>query len=68
MLRQFTVGGIAALVAIVVATMAAAVSPTEAGECTRSCQWKCDGVGAFGRCVGTWNKQCGEWKCSRQTG
>jgi hypothetical protein len=68
MLRQFTVGGIAALVAIVVATMAATVSPTEAAKCTRTCQWKCDGVGALGRCVGRWYKQCGEWKCSRQTG
>jgi hypothetical protein len=67
MLRQFTVGGIAALVAIVVATMAAAVSPTEA-KCTRTCQWKCDGVGALGRCVGKWYKQCGEWRCSRTTG
>ena len=68
MLRQFTVGGIAGSGSNRRRTMAAAVSPTEAGECTRSCQWKCDGVGAFGRCVGKWNKQCGEWKCSRQTG
>jgi hypothetical protein len=44
MLRQFTVGGIAALVAIVVATMAATVSPTEAAKCTRTCQWKCNGI------------------------
>jgi hypothetical protein len=68
MLRQFIVGGIAALVAIVVATMVAAVSPAEAAGCKRTCQWKCSGVGAFGRCVGSWYKQCGEWRCLRTIG
>src|SRR5262245_45515290 len=61
-------GGIAALVTIVVATMAASVSPTEAAGCKRTCQWKCDGIGAFGRCVGRWYKVCGEWMCHRKTG
>ena len=69
MLSRFTVGGIATLVAIVAATMVAAVSPTEAApRCTRTCQWKCDGVGAFGRCAGKWYRQCSEWRCHRKTG
>jgi hypothetical protein len=75
MLRRFTVGGIAALVTIVAATMVASVSPTEAAtfkektgkNCTRICEWKCSGVGAFGRCVGQWVKRCGEATCFRQT-
>jgi len=74
MLRRFTVGGIAALVAIV-STMVAAVSPTEAAwtertsrNCTRTCEWKCSTVGAFGRCLGKWVKQCGEERCLRRSG
>ena len=74
MLRRLTVGGIAALVAIVVATMVATVSPSEAWKeragpnCTRTCQWHCSFIGVFGRCVGKWYRQCGEWMCHRQTG
>jgi hypothetical protein len=56
------------LVAIVVATMAAAVSPSEAGGCKRTCTWKCNGVGVFNRCIGGWYKVCGEWKCHMQQG
>ena len=66
MLHRFTVGGIAALVAIVAATMVVAVSPTEAKKaprCTRTCQWKCDGLGVGNRCVGRWYRVCGEWRC-----
>jgi hypothetical protein len=75
MLRRFTVGGIAALVAIVVATMVAAVSPTEAAwkektrkNCWHMCEWKCPTISAFGGCLGNWVKRCGEEQCFRTTG
>lgn len=75
MLPRFTVGGIAALVAIVAATTFAAVSPTEAAwkektskNCYRSCNWKCPTVSAFGGCLGNWVKRCGEEKCHRKSG
>src|SRR5262245_2652229 len=73
MSRRYTACGTAALVALVVATMIASVSPAAAWTersrgCYRYCQWKCDGVGAFGRCVGRWYKSCSEWYCSRSTG
>jgi len=35
---------------------------------TRSCKYVCTGIGAFGRCVGSWKKVCGEWKCHRRQG
>jgi hypothetical protein len=30
---------------------------------SRTCDWKCTGVGAFGRCVGQWVKRCSEERC-----
>jgi len=74
MFRRFTVRGIAALIAIVVATMVAGVSPSEAWtertspNCTRTCQWKCSFIGAFNRCLGKWVKQCSEPRCFRHQG